>query len=90
MESASKFQMEQSNFDNRESTSTGTRKVISVKDIMKSRFYAVLQYKKNQVQTEIEDNNDVHDTDIVDDQDIHSVHDENSLNVKRQKQKYRR
>ena len=46
MEGASKFQMEQSNFDNRESTSTGTRKVIGVKDITKSRFYAVLQHKK--------------------------------------------
>ena len=57
---------------------------------MKSRFYAVLQHKKNQVQTEIEDNNDVHDTDIVDDQDIHSVHYETGLNVERQKQKYRR
>ena len=70
MECASKFKMEQSNFDNREFTSTGTKKVISVKDIMKSRFYTVLQHKKNQVQTEIEDNNDIHDTDIVDDQDI--------------------
>ena len=46
MEGASNFQMEQSNFDNRESTSTGTRKVIGVKDITKSRFYAVLQHKK--------------------------------------------